>query len=129
MIDLELRVKKFLAARGWDRLRPGDVAKSIVIEAAELLEHFNWENPTLAELKINRKKVAEVAPELADVLICALELAVLLELDAGKIVRSKLAAQSKKYPAHLMRKTRNGSDGAGALYWKIRKAYRRHSRA
>lgn len=125
MTGLELRVKKFLVDRGWGQLRPGDVAKSITIEAAELLKHFNWENPTLEEYKKDRVKVEELAPELADVLICALELAVLLNLDASRIVRAKLALQSKKYPAALMRKTRNDTDGAGALYYKIRKAHRR----
>lgn len=125
MKDLERRVKKFLVDRGWDHLRPGDVAKSISIEAAELLEHFNWENPTLEDFKKNKAKVKALEPELADVLICSLELAVLLNLDVGKIVSTKLAAQSKKYPAKLMRFSRKGNDGAGVLYYKIKKAYRR----
>ncbi len=125
MTDLERRVKKFLVQRGWDELRPGDVAKSISIEAAELLEHFNWENPTLEEFKQQRANMKDVAPELADVLICCLELAVLLNLDASRIVRAKLAAQSKKYPAALMRRSRNGNDGAGEFYYKIKKAHRR----
>jgi len=44
MKDLEKRVFKHLKDRHWDNLRPADVAKSIIIEGAELLELFQWKN-------------------------------------------------------------------------------------
>ncbi len=42
MNTLEKRIYKFLKVRGWDNLRPSDLAESIIIEGAELLELFQW---------------------------------------------------------------------------------------
>ena len=120
MRGLETTIKKHLEERGWDDLRPGDVAKSIMIEGAELLELFQWDNPTLAETKADAGKLDRIKNEIADVMIYALELAVLLDLDVETIVREKLALVAKKYPAELMRKR----DGANAEYWRIKKAHR-----
>ena len=67
MKNIEKLVKKFLRERGLDKLQPGDLAKSISIEAAELLELFQWSNPELAELKKNPEKLAKVKEDIADV--------------------------------------------------------------
>lgn len=56
MQDLEQRIRAYLEERGWDNLRPADVAKSISIEAAELLELFQWTNQSLAEVKNDKEK-------------------------------------------------------------------------
>ena len=66
MKDLEIKVYQHLKARKWDNLRPVDVAKSIMIEGAELLELFQWENLSLEEVKKNKKKISEIKKELAD---------------------------------------------------------------
>lgn len=127
MDALQKRIKKHLEERGWDNLRPGDVAKSIMIEGAELLELFQWENLALDEIKRNRKKVEEIKNELADVLIYAIEMAVLLGFDAADVIDKKLAYVAKKYPAELMRNNAKKGSGSGAdsAYWRIKKAYRR----
>ena len=122
MKDLEIKVYQHLKARKWDNLRPVDVAKSIMIEGAELLELFQWENLSLEEVKKNKKKISEIKKELADVLIYCLEMSVLLELDTEKIIRQKLAHVAKKYPAKLMRKRK--SDAGGEDYLRIKKEYR-----
>jgi NTP pyrophosphatase (non-canonical NTP hydrolase) len=127
MKDLEKSVKKFLKARRWDTLRPSDLAKSIMIEGAELLELFQWENLPLEEVKGDKEKLEAIKKELADVLIYCLEMAVLLGLDSEKIIRAKLAHSNKKYPAKLLRANAQKGSGSGAdtAYWKIKKAYRR----
>ncbi len=127
MRELEKTTHKYLKERGWDHLLPGDIAKSIMIEGAELLECFQWENPTLEKVRGNKEKIEEIKKELADVLIYALELAVLLKLDTKKIVEEKLAHSAKKYPAHLMKKHAKKKSGSGkdSLYWKIKKEYRK----
>ncbi len=127
MKDIEKSVKKFLKARRWDTLRPSDLAKSIMIEGAELLELFQWENLPLEEVKRDNEKLEAIKKELADVLIYCLEMAVLLELDSEKIIRAKLAHSNKKYPAKLLRANAQKGSGSGAdtAYWKIKKAYRR----
>lgn len=126
MKNLEKKILNHLKERNWDNLRPADMAKSIMIEGAELLENFQWENLSLEEVKKNKAKMLEVEKELADVLICAIQMAVLLKLDVEKIVLKKLKAVALKYPAALMRK-RKGEPGTEEVYWKIKKAYRSKS--
>ena len=126
MKDLEKSIKKFLKARRWDTLRPSDLAKSIMIEGAELLELFQWENLPLEEIKKDKEKLEAIKKELADVLIYCLDMAVLLELDTEKLVRAKLAHINKKYPAKLLAANAREGAGSGAdkAYWNIKKEYR-----
>lgn len=120
MKDLEKRVRQHLEERGWDHLRPSDIAKSIMIEGAELLELFQWENLSLEKVRENKEKIEEIKKELADVLIYALEMSVLLRLDTTKIISDKLDLAAKKYPAELMRKNAKEGSGSGAdsEYWR-----------
>ena len=115
---------KHLRDRGWDKLRPSDLAKSISIEAAELLELFQWVSVTLEETKKDKGKIKAIKNELADVLIYCLEMSVLLGLDTEKIVKTKLAYVAKKYPAKLMKKRQVEAGSDSDVYWKIKKAYR-----
>ncbi len=127
MKELEKRIKQHLEERGWDNLRPSDVAKSIMIEGAELLEHFQWENRDLSEVRADLAKIDGVKKELADVMIYALEMSVLLGLDTKEIINAKLDYVAKKYPAELMRKNSQKGSGSGAdsEYWRIKEEYRR----
>jgi dCTP diphosphatase len=124
MEKLEQDIKKYLKARGWDNLRPGDLAKSVSIESGELLELFQWNNPSLEEVKKDKEKMELIKKELADVLLYCLDLSVSLDLSTEKIIRSKLAHITKKYPAKLM-KNRTQEAGTEDLYWKIKKEYRK----
>ncbi|HEY1531708.1 MAG TPA: nucleotide pyrophosphohydrolase [Galbitalea sp.] len=84
----ELRV--FVAEREWAQFHaPANLAKSISIEAAELLECFQWDD------NADQGRVEE---ELADVLTYCLLLADRLGVDPGQIVRDKLALTRAKYP-------------------------------
>jgi NTP pyrophosphatase (non-canonical NTP hydrolase) len=116
------RVKKYLKDRAWNKLPPGNIAKSISIEAAELLELFQWEHPTLEEVKQNPELMSKLQSELADILIYSYDMAVLLNLDVEKVVLDKLAKVEKKYPAALMRAQ---SKEADSIYYKIKSEYRR----
>jgi NTP pyrophosphatase (non-canonical NTP hydrolase) len=122
----EKEVKKYLEDRSWDNLRPGDVAKSISIESAELLELFQWTNPTLEEVKKDKEKLEEIKKELSDILIYCFNMSVLLELDTGKILLEKLEQVKKKYPSHLFKNRDKKIDaGSEEIYWKIKKAHRK----
>jgi len=127
MKKLEQDVYKYLKERGWHKLRPADLAKSVMIEGAELLELFQWENMSLEEVKKDKEKLAHISKELADVLIYALDLSVLLGLDTEKIIREKLAHISKKYPAKLMNGGKGKEPGSGgdSEYWRIKREHRR----
>lgn len=125
MEDLENEIREYLKERKWDQLRPGDLAKSVAIEAGELLELFQWDNPSLAEVKADPERVAQVKKELADVLLYCLDISVLLELDTAQVVRDKLEKVKQKYPADLFKGRADGVDpGTEDIYWEIKKKHR-----
>lgn len=85
------RIRKFTEDRDWDQFHsPANLAKSIVIEAAELLECFQW---NAAEYDLQHIK-----EELADVLVYSQNLLDKLELDADEIVNMKMEQNEAKYP-------------------------------
>ncbi len=118
MKDIEPKIKKYLESRGWNNALPGDIAKSISIEAAELLEHFQWRNPTSSEVKKDKVKLEDIKKELADILIYCIDLAIILGLDTKKIIMSKLAYNQKKFPAKKVK-------GNSKNYFEIKKSYRK----
>jgi dCTP diphosphatase len=125
MKKYEDTIREYLVERGWDKLRPGDLAKSISIEAAELLELFQWTNLTLVDIKTDPEKMESIKKELADVLIYCLDMSVLLGFDTGEIIMKKLDKAKEKYPAHLF-KNRNPDQDPGSedIYWQIKKDHR-----
>ena len=85
------RIRKFTEDRDWDQFHsPANLAKSIVIEAAELLECFQW-----SDTKYDLQHIKE---ELADVLVYSQNLLDKLELDADEIVNMKMNQNEAKYP-------------------------------
>jgi len=85
------RIRKFTEDRDWDQFHsPANLAKSIVIEAAELLECFQWsdENYDMQQIK----------EELADVLVYSQNLLDKLGLDADEIINMKMEQNEAKYP-------------------------------
>lgn len=125
MENLQKVIKQFLAERGWDKLRPSDIAKSISIESSELLELFQWSSPTLIETKKDKAKMVEIKKELADVFIYCLDMATLLDIDAEKIIKDKLAKVIKKYPATVVKNTKGKEPGTDKAYLQIKNHYRR----
>jgi NTP pyrophosphatase (non-canonical NTP hydrolase) len=125
MDNVEQAAKKFLTERGWDKLRPSDLAKSISIEAAELLELFQWTNPELDKVKEDAGKMAEIKKELADVMIYCLDMSILLGLDTEKIILDKLEKASQKYPLSVVKNIGNKEPGTEEVYHSIKKLYRR----
>ena len=85
------RIRKFKEDRDWDQFHsPENLAKSIVIEAAELLECFQWSNSDF--------DLQHVKEELADVIVYTQDLLDKLDLDADEIVNMKMEQNEKKYP-------------------------------
>lgn len=97
--ELTSRIVEFRDERDWKQFHsPRNLAASISIEAAELLEIFQWSSDdTLAEDV--EKRHAEIEEELADVLIYALLLAHDTGIEPAEAVLKKLAANDAKYPA------------------------------
>jgi len=124
MEEYEKSIWEFLEERAWTNLRPGDVAKSICIEAAELLEIFQWSNPALPDVLSDNQLMELTKSELADVLNYCVELAVLLGLNTEQIMRDKLDKVRKKYPAELMKSSRDGEPRTDNVYWTIKRRHR-----
>ena len=88
-------LREFIAEREWDQFHsPANLAKSIVIEAGELLECFQWSDDA---------PIDKVSGELADVLTYCILLADKLGLDVDQIVIDKLEVTKGKYPVDKAR--------------------------
>jgi NTP pyrophosphatase (non-canonical NTP hydrolase) len=103
--DLKEAIREFVHERDWEKYHnPKDLAESICIEAAELLQFFQWIKPEESEkFKIDPSKVKRIGDELADVLIYCLSMANTLEIDLTKAILDKIELDKKKYPADLYR--------------------------
>jgi dCTP diphosphatase len=88
--ELINRIDRFNKDRDWDQFHsPENLAKSIAIEAGELLENFQWNSEG------NPEKVKE---ELADVMLYCLQLAMKYNFNIEEIIQEKLAKNEAKYP-------------------------------
>ena len=97
--DVYSKLEKFVAERDWQQFHtPENLAKSISIESAELLECFQWSNDP---------KLADVRMELADVLTYCFLLATKLGADPEDLILEKLKISEAKYPID---KSRGKSD-------------------
>ena len=91
MEEVMKELKLFNEQRDWDKFHsPENLAKSIVIEAGELLECFQWDSENY-----NKEEVCE---ELADVFTYSIQMAMKLNIDPEEIVLKKLEKTKKKYP-------------------------------
>ncbi|MBC7764535.1 nucleotide pyrophosphohydrolase [Microbacteriaceae bacterium] len=95
---LQQKIVSFRDARDWKQFHnPKDMAISLMLEAGELLEHFQWKNDNEMSSHVNTNK-EDVSDELADVMYWVLLMANDLEIDLPKAMQSKLAKNNKKYP-------------------------------
>ena len=98
LLDLRDKLRQFAAERDWDQFHsPKNLAISLSIEAAELLEHFQW---------LTEERSGELSPperlasskEMADVLLYLVRLADKLNVDLIEVANSKLIENAQKYP-------------------------------
>ena len=89
--ETKKRIRDFTIDRDWDQYHsPSNLAKSIVIEASELLECFQWSD--------TEYDLEHVKEELADVIVYSQDLLDKLGLDVDEIVNAKMDKNEKKYP-------------------------------
>ncbi|MBE2236109.1 MAG: nucleotide pyrophosphohydrolase [Anaerolinea sp.] len=98
--DLQAAVACFVDERDWQVYHtPKSLSMSIAIEAAELMEHFQWQGNDASRQAAREADVnAAVAGELADVLIYCLALANAAGIDAAQAVLAKLAINQERFP-------------------------------
>jgi len=103
----ELReiVRRFVDERDWRQFHtPKNLSMSLAIEAAELMEHFQWIDAAESRrVSDDAAKLAEVRDEMADVLCYLLAIANELEIDLSDAIRDKMVKNAAKYPAELSR--------------------------
>jgi NTP pyrophosphatase (non-canonical NTP hydrolase) len=99
------QLSQFAQERDWEQFHsPKNLASALVVEAGELLEHFQWVTEKQSrELPADQR--AAVSEEVADVLLYLLQLASALGIDPIQAAQSKLAANALKYPVDRARGT------------------------
>jgi len=96
--EITTRINEFRDARDWKQFHnPKDMAISVSVEAAELMEQFQWKNEAECDEQIKNNREA-VADEMADVAIYLFELADLMNMDLGSEMLRKLEKNAEKYP-------------------------------
>lgn len=96
--QLKKLVNAFIQERDWEKYHnPKNIAVSVVLEASELLEHFQWSPPAPEEIDSEKKQ--QIGEELSDVLAYLLSLANVLDIDVSSAMAAKMKKNKVKYPA------------------------------
>jgi len=96
-------LQQFADARDWGPFHsPKNLASALVVEAGELLEHFQWLSEDQSRQLAPEKKQA-VAHEMADVLLYLVQLSSVLGIDLMDAARAKMALNAQKYPVEQAR--------------------------
>lgn len=103
LFALQIRLREFAAERDWGQFHsPKNLAAALSIEAAEVLEHFQWMTDEESR-SIPIEKVKPIAEEIADVLLYLLQLADKLEIDPVFEANRKININAEKYPVDKFR--------------------------
>jgi NTP pyrophosphatase (non-canonical NTP hydrolase) len=117
--ELKNLVKKFEDERGWQKHHTAkNIAISLCIEAAELLEHFQWD-------EYRQEDKQAIADELADVMLNCLNFANQMDIDISSAFLKKLDRVKKKYPVEKFNPDNDNADE----YFKIKKEYRQKGKS
>ncbi|MFT3801577.1 MAG: nucleotide pyrophosphohydrolase [Burkholderiaceae bacterium] len=96
--ELSRRLDAFAAERDWLRHHaPKNLASALIVEAAELLEHFQWISEEQSRV-LSSSKRDEVAAEMADVLIYLVQLANVMDVDLVEAARKKMQVNESRFP-------------------------------
>ena len=97
---VQARLRSFAAARDWEKYHdPKSLAGAVCIEAAELLECFQWLSTDEAKRTVENAELRNaVGDEIADVLIYVLRLADILDIDVSRAVTDKIDRNDERFP-------------------------------
>lgn len=97
--ELMYRYERFIDDRDWNQFHtPKNVSMAIAVEAAELMELFQWHDSLdPVEIQADQELVGRVEDELADVLLYCLSMAIQLELDPEELIERKLAHDEERF--------------------------------
>lgn len=101
--DLRNQLREFARVRDWEQFHsPKNLAMAMIVEAAELTEHFQWLTEAQSQA-LNPEQREQVAQELADVFLYLVRLADRLDIDLMDAAQRKLVINAQKYPADKVR--------------------------
>jgi NTP pyrophosphatase (non-canonical NTP hydrolase) len=105
LAELKGRVDAFARERDWMQFHsPKNLSMALAAEAAELMEHFLWEDAEASHSRVQQAdKRPQIAEELADVMIYALEFANVAGIDLAEAITSKMQQNARKYPVEKAR--------------------------
>lgn len=108
-------LRAFRAERDWEQYHtPKNLSISVVVEATELLEHFQWLSDDEAQERLGAKR-QEIAAELADIAIYVLQFADVTGISLADAIAEKLRLNAEKYPPRL-------ASGTNKKYTELREA-------
>lgn len=100
---LRARINHFVAEREWDQFHsPKNLAMAMIVEAAEVVEHFQWDSPAESATLTDERKT-EVGHELADTFVYLLRIAEVCGIDLIAAANAKIDLNAKKYPVDKAR--------------------------
>ena len=98
LLNLREKINAFVAERDWAQFHtPKNLAMAMIVEAAELVEQFQWDTP-LQSQQLTPEKREAVAHELADTFVYLLRIAEVLKIDLIEATNEKIALNAVKYP-------------------------------
>lgn len=103
LLELQHQLRLFAQEREWEQFHtPKNLSMALIVESAELLEHFQWLTPEQSQ-QLTEEKKSQVGMEIADVFLYLLRLADILKLDILASARQKMLINQQKYPAQQVR--------------------------
>ena len=112
LVNLRTRINQFVAEREWDQFHtPKNLAMAMIVEAAEVVEHFQWDTPQESAALSDERKT-EIGHELADTLVYLLRIAEVCGIDLIAAANAKIDLNAKKYPVEKAR----GSNAKYTVY-------------
>ena len=103
MEELRSKITAFIDERDWEQFHsPKNLAMSLSVEVAEIVEHFQWLTEEQSR-NLPPEKLAKVREEIGDVMIYLTELADKLGIDPVEAARAKVETNGQKYPAELVK--------------------------
>ncbi len=100
---LRQKIDQFVTERDWAQFHtPKNLAMAMIVEAAELVEHFQWNTPE-ESLQLTPEKREAVSHELADTFVYLLRIAEVLKIDLIEAANEKIVLNAKKYPVEKSR--------------------------
>ncbi len=107
LTELKQKLQTFVDARDWAQFHsPKNLAMAMIVEAAELVEHFQWDTETESR-SLSAEKREQVGHELADTFVYLLRISQVLDIDLIQAANDKIELNAKKYPIDKARGKNN----------------------